>query len=120
VTTLTQRVRRRPLLLIAILGFAVVNLVTALSESYGVSLTARFFAGVFGGIVWSLLAGYAVRMSPAHLSGRAIAISGAGATISLVLGVPRSEEHTSELQSRENLVCRLLLDIKNQLMIVLL
>src|SRR5436309_7404143 len=26
----------------------------------------------------------------------------------------RSEEHTSELQSRENLVCRLLLDIKNR------
>src|SRR5690606_41230320 len=25
-------------------------------------------------------------------------------------GVPRSEEHTSELQSRENLVCRLLLE----------
>lgn len=88
VTTLTQGMRRRPLLLIAILGFAVVNLVTALSDSYGVSLTARFFAGVFGGIVWSLLAGYAVRMSPAHLSGRAIAISGAGATIALVLGVP--------------------------------
>src|SRR5690606_42053835 len=28
---------------------------------------------------------------------------------------PRSEEHTSELQSRENLVCRLLLEKKNQL-----
>src|SRR5690606_39826252 len=27
----------------------------------------------------------------------------------------RSEEHTSELQSRENLVCRLLLEKKNQL-----
>src|SRR5690606_41711640 len=26
---------------------------------------------------------------------------------------PRSEEHTSELQSRENFVCRLLLEIKN-------
>src|SRR5207302_5767114 len=26
---------------------------------------------------------------------------------------PRSEEHTSELQSRENLVCRLLLEKKN-------
>src|SRR5690606_41826640 len=26
---------------------------------------------------------------------------------------PRSEEHTSELQSRENLVCRLLLENKN-------
>src|SRR5690606_40954062 len=28
-------------------------------------------------------------------------------------GVARSEEHTSELQSRENLVCRLLLEKKN-------
>src|SRR5690606_39941826 len=27
---------------------------------------------------------------------------------------PRSEEHTSELQSREDLVCRLLLEKKNQ------
>ncbi|MFE8119090.1 MFS transporter [Brenneria goodwinii] len=88
VTALTQGMRRRPLLLIAIFGFAAVNLITALSGSYTISLIARFFAGVFGGIVWSLLAGYAVRMSPAHLSGRAIAVSGAGATIALVLGVP--------------------------------
>src|SRR5690606_41612907 len=29
------------------------------------------------------------------------------------VGTPRSEEHTSELQSRENLVCRLLLEKKN-------
>src|SRR5690606_40930638 len=29
--------------------------------------------------------------------------------------VPRSEEHTSELQSRENLVCRLLLEKKNMI-----
>lgn len=88
ITALTQGVRRRPLLLVAIFGFAVVNLVTALSSSYSISLVARFFAGVFGGIVWSLLAGYAVRMSAPRFSGRAIAISGAGATIALVLGVP--------------------------------
>src|SRR3712207_7327114 len=30
------------------------------------------------------------------------------------LGVRRSEEHTSELQSRQYLVCRLLLEKKNQ------
>src|SRR5438093_7707716 len=30
------------------------------------------------------------------------------------LGVPRSEEHTSELQSLTNLVCRLLLEKKNK------
>src|SRR5207302_10647365 len=29
-------------------------------------------------------------------------------------GIARSEEHTSELQSRENLVCRLLLEKKKQ------
>src|SRR5690606_41962098 len=32
----------------------------------------------------------------------------------LLDGPPRSEEHTSELQSRENLVCRLLLEKKKQ------
>src|SRR5690606_41248140 len=31
----------------------------------------------------------------------------------LLVGPMRSEEHTSELQSRENLVCRLLLEKKN-------
>src|SRR5690606_23108597 len=30
-----------------------------------------------------------------------------------IANTPRSEEHTSELQSRENLVCRLLLEKKN-------
>ncbi|ODP31577.1 MFS transporter [Pandoraea sp. ISTKB] len=88
VTMLTQGMRRRPLLLTALLGFAAVNLVTALSGHYWLSLTARWLAGVFGGVVWSLLAGYAIRMSPPHLSGRAIAISGTGAIVALVLGVP--------------------------------
>src|SRR5688572_31317073 len=30
-------------------------------------------------------------------------------------GTPRSEEHTSELQSQSNLVCRLLLEKKNEI-----
>src|SRR2546430_9818673 len=33
--------------------------------------------------------------------------------IALVVDEPRSEEHTSELQSQSNLVCRLLLEKKN-------
>src|SRR2546422_2006257 len=33
----------------------------------------------------------------------------------MVIGDPRSEEHTSELQSRLHLVCRLLLEKKNRL-----
>src|SRR5690606_42145035 len=36
-----------------------------------------------------------------------------GRKLGLIAGLlPRSEEHTSELQSRENLVCRLLLEKK--------
>src|SRR5690606_3479672 len=42
-----------------------------------------------------------------------IVVIGVGGHASTVLrATPRSEEHTSELQSRENLVCRLLLDKK--------
>src|SRR5690606_40806998 len=33
-------------------------------------------------------------------------------TVGPIILIPRSEEHTSELQSRENLVCRLLLEKK--------
>src|SRR3712207_7164008 len=36
------------------------------------------------------------------------------ATVVIAVGGPRSEEHTSELQSRQYLVCRLLLEKKKQ------
>lgn len=87
-TTATQGWRRRPLLLIAISGFAVVNTVTAFSDSYAITLVARFFAGVFAGLLWALVAGYAARMVPEHLKGRAIAIAMAGTPIALSLGIP--------------------------------
>src|SRR2546430_4235825 len=38
----------------------------------------------------------------------------AAPTASTWKGTPRSEEHTSELQSQSNLVCRLLLEKKNR------
>src|SRR5256886_5617355 len=38
---------------------------------------------------------------------------GPAAQMSASFGVSRSEEHTSELQSQSNLVCRLLLEKKN-------
>nr|WP_321267304.1 MFS transporter [Alcaligenes faecalis] len=87
-TAVTQSWWRRPLLLIAISGFAVVNAVTAVSDSYTITLVARFFAGVFAGLLWALVAGYAARMVPEHLKGRAIAIAMAGTPIALSLGIP--------------------------------
>ena len=87
-TLLTRGWRRRPLLLVAIAGFALVNSVTAISSHYGLTLVARFFAGVFAGLLWALLAGYASRMVAPHLQGRAIAITMLGAPLALTLGVP--------------------------------
>ncbi|SNY93133.1 Predicted arabinose efflux permease, MFS family [Cohaesibacter sp. ES.047] len=85
---LTQGVRRRPLLLTAILGFLASNSVTALSDSYALTMVARFIAGVSAGLLWALIAGYATRMAPPHRKGRAIAIAMAGTPLALSLGVP--------------------------------
>ncbi|WP_229722599.1 MFS transporter [Xylophilus rhododendri] len=84
----TQAWRRRPLLLLAIGGFSVVNLVTALSTSYALTLAARFGAGVFAGLLWALLAGHASRMVPAAWQGRAIAVAMVGTPLALSLGIP--------------------------------
>ncbi|QEL26834.1 MFS transporter [Bosea sp. F3-2] len=87
-TAATQGLRRRPLLLAAIAGFAVANTVTAVSTDYGLTIAARFVAGVSAGLLWALVAGYAARMAPAHLRGRAIAIAMVGTPLALSLGIP--------------------------------
>ena len=80
--------RARPLLLAAIVGFLLANTVTALSGSYALTLVARLVAGVAAGLLWALAAGYAARMAPEHLKGRAIAVAMAGTPLALSLGVP--------------------------------
>src|SRR2546430_7412368 len=49
-----------------------------------------------------------------HLDHHAHAHRGAGGALLLVEDAARSEEHTSELQSQSNLVCRLLLEKKKK------
>src|SRR5258708_22743497 len=57
----------------------------------------------------------AAQAAGATLAGRP---AGAGASLSLLSFGRRSEEHTSELQSPDHLVCRLLLEKKNDSPIV--
>lgn len=80
--------RRRPLLLTCILGFLVFNTVTTFSSSYPLTLVARFLAGVSAGVLWGMVAGYARRMVPEHLKGRAMAVAMTGTPLALALGVP--------------------------------
>lgn len=86
--TLTQGWRRRPLLLLAMTGFAIANTVTTVSTDYTLTMVARFLAGVSAGVLWALLAGYAARMVPEHRKGRAIAIAMVGIPLALSLGIP--------------------------------
>ncbi|OMF26260.1 MFS transporter [Paenibacillus sp. FSL H8-0548] len=87
-TTATRGWRRRPLLLICILGFLVFNTFTTFSFNYILTLVARFFAGVSAGVLWGMLAGYARRMVPESLKGRAMAVAMVGTPLALALGVP--------------------------------
>ncbi|MBF2718224.1 MFS transporter [Agrobacterium vitis] len=87
-TAATQGIRRRPLLLAAIAGFAIANTVTAFSPSYALTMIARFCAGVSAGLLWALLAGYAARMVAEALKGRAIAVAMVGTPLALSLGIP--------------------------------
>ncbi|WP_445667386.1 MFS transporter [Paenibacillus sp. FSL H8-0034] len=87
-TTATRGWRRRPLLLLSMIGFLVFNTATAMSSNYTLTLAARFLAGVSGGILWGMAAGYARRMVPDALKGRALAVAMVGAPLAMALGVP--------------------------------
>ena len=87
-TIATRGWRRRNVLLLTIIGFLVLNTVTALSTHYWLTLAARFFAGMAAGLAWSLLAGYARRMVAPQQQGRALALAMVGAPVALSLGVP--------------------------------
>src|SRR3712207_7302222 len=52
---------------------------------------------------------------PPPVANAATLVAAVAATLRLSRGEPRSEEHTSELQSRQYLVCRLLLEKKTNL-----
>ncbi|KZB83772.1 MFS transporter [Amycolatopsis regifaucium] len=80
--------RRKRLLLAGVTGFAVANTVTALSTNYPLTLGARFVAGVAAGVVWALLAGYARRLAPEPVQGKAIAVVMTGIPLALSLGIP--------------------------------
>ncbi|WP_457518904.1 MFS transporter [Streptomyces sp. TE33382] len=86
--TLTRGTRRKPLLLVGLLGFLVANTVTAVSPSFAVVLAARFVGGAFSGLLWGMLAGYARRIAAPEHAGRALAIAMTGTPVALAIGTP--------------------------------
>jgi len=84
----TRGMRRKPVLLVGILGFLVVNTVTALSSDVDLALVMRVLAGAFSGLLWGMLAGYARRITPPALAGRALAVASLGTPVGLAIGTP--------------------------------
>ncbi|WP_229691605.1 MFS transporter [Sphaerisporangium melleum] len=87
-STTTSTWRRKVLLLTAVITFAIANTVTAISSSYVLTMGFRLVAGVAAAVIWAELVGYARRLAPVHLQGRAIAITMAGIPLALSLGIP--------------------------------
>jgi predicted MFS family arabinose efflux permease len=85
---LTRRFRRKPLVLVGTVGFLLANIMTAVSSDVVLSLVSRFVAGGFSGALWGLLAGYAIRISPPLLAGRALSLIAAGAPVGIAFGTP--------------------------------
>lgn len=86
--SLTRRFRRKPLLLISVAGLIVANALTAISPDVALSLASRFVAGSFSGIIWGMLAAYAIRISPPSRSGLALSIMSIGAPLGFAFGTP--------------------------------
>ena len=86
--TWTRNLNRRPVFICGIAGLLVFNLCTAWSTDYHWILLFRLLAGVSTALLWGLFAGYARRLVPTHLQGRALAIACVGQPLALSLGIP--------------------------------
>lgn len=86
--TWTMPMNRKKLLTILMYIFAVSNLVIAFSSSYYLTAFARLVGGVSAGVLWPMVSAYAMKLVPPNLHGRAIAITMAGSTFGLGIGLP--------------------------------
>ncbi|WP_051464800.1 MFS transporter [Carnimonas nigrificans] len=84
----THRLNRKHLLLAALVGFLLTNLAASITHNVVLLFVERFLSGVSAGVGWGLLAGFAVRISPAAKAGRALAIMGVGQPLALAIGTP--------------------------------
>ena len=85
---LTGHLPRRPLLMAAMLGFALANSTMTWADSYALMLASRFLGGVAAGLLWALVTGYASRMVAPQQQGRAISIVMVGIPLAMTLGIP--------------------------------
>lgn len=87
-TAATRHLPRRPLVVTAMSLLATASIVTAVADTLPLALVARFVGGVGAGLLWSLTAGYAMRLAAPEHKGRALAVAMTGIPLSMAVGVP--------------------------------
>ena len=70
----TLAVNRKTLLMALLIGFAMSNIVVAISSSYAVIVTSRVVGGICAGVMWPMIAAYGTRLAPEHMHGKAITV----------------------------------------------
>jgi len=87
-TTLTHRFGRKRLVLVVLLGFAATNFLGAIAPNYLVMVFSRVLGGLAHGLFWAVVGAYAAHLVPKAQLARAVAVTGSGATLAFILGVP--------------------------------
>jgi predicted MFS family arabinose efflux permease len=84
----TARVPRRRLLAATLVGYGLVNAVTAVSATYAFTVGGRLLGGICHGLFWGMFGGYAGRMVSADRVGRAVTFTFMGGVGAILVGVP--------------------------------
>jgi predicted MFS family arabinose efflux permease len=88
--TVIERFNRRHVVLLCYAAFIVATALCAAAPSYALLLTARAFAGAFGGVLGAMILTYIGDVIPYARRGHATGIVMSAFSISTVLGVPLS------------------------------
>ncbi|MFC4012677.1 MFS transporter [Nonomuraea purpurea] len=87
-TRLFARFDRRLVLGVALAGFAVANLATALSPDYGFAVATRVLGAVTHGVFWAIVIVYTTSLLTPKQLGRGLSIVTGGVTAAAVVGFP--------------------------------
>src|SRR5690625_7363573 len=87
--SVTMQFNRKYLLMILLGGFAISNILAALTYNYTFIIFLRIIGGICAGVMWPMIAAYGMRMVDEKHHGKAIAVIMAGTTLGISL---RSEE----------------------------
>jgi predicted MFS family arabinose efflux permease len=84
----TLAMNRKTLLMVLLVGFAISNIVVAVSSSYAVIVASRVVGGVCAGVMWPMIAAYGTRLVPENMHGKAITVIMSGNTLGISVGLP--------------------------------